>query len=337
MHGPAHWAWGYCPVRWLNRHALVALPERVEESNAKPVSEQLLSILNSDVLVLILDMTGTAACDHAGGEALNRVYQRAMASGTELGPVVTDEGVRRVLTMTGVGRLVRVYANMAGAMAATKPGDNIALDADRSPGRAWEKGPVVEDVGTEVALLDRDGVIVSVNGAWRAFAAANGGDPARTGPGMSYFDICAASGDRVSDQVASAIRDALAGHLPDSLTVELPCHSPRTERWFDTLISSRRDDRGRILGATVTLSLTRAQTRVLLPDRAGRPAGLEADAAFVGEVTERLAGVGRILEQSAAEACSNLAGQLHRALGELDAVIKDVRTAVGHRQPGPEA
>jgi hypothetical protein len=47
--------------------------------------------------------------------------------------------------------------------------------------------------------------------------------------------------------------------------------------------------------------------------------------------------VGRILEQSAAEACSNLAGQLHRALGELDAVIKDVRTAVGHRQPGPEA
>ena len=46
---------------------------------------------------------------------------------------------------------------------------------------------------------------------------------------MSYFDICAASGDRVSDQVASAIRGALAGHLPGSLTVELPCHSPRTE------------------------------------------------------------------------------------------------------------
>lgn len=81
-------------------------------------------------------------------------------------------------------------------------------------------------MGTEVALLDRDGVIVSVSDAWRAFAAANGGDPARTGPGMSYVDICAASGD----QVASAIRDALAGHRPGSLTVELPCHSPRTER-----------------------------------------------------------------------------------------------------------
>jgi anti-anti-sigma regulatory factor len=141
MHGPAHWAWGYCPVRWLNRHALVTLPERVEESNAKTVGEQLLSIVNGDVLVLILDMTATAACDHAGGDALNRVYQRAMASGTELRPVVTDDGVRRVLTMSGVGRLVPVYANVAGALAATRPGDEVAPAADDSPGRAWEPGP----------------------------------------------------------------------------------------------------------------------------------------------------------------------------------------------------
>ena len=152
---------------------------------------------------------------------------------------------------------------------------------------------------------------MSVNDAWRAFAAANGGDPARTGPGMSYVDICTASGDRVPDQVASAIRDALSGNLPGSLTVELPCHSPRTERWFDTLISSRRDDRGRIAGATVTLSLTRAQTRVLLPDRAGRPAGLEADAAFVGEMTERLAGVGRRPEARGSPR-RGLAGAHHR-------------------------
>ena len=62
-----------------------------------------------------------------------------------------------------------------------------------------------------------------------------------------------------------------AGELPGSLTVEVPCHSPRAERWFDMLISGRRDDRGRRAGATVTLFLTRAQTRVLLP--AGPKAG----------------------------------------------------------------
>jgi hypothetical protein len=59
MHGPAYWAWGHCPVRWLNRHALVTLPEHIEESNAMLVSDQLLSIVDSDVLVLILDMTAT--------------------------------------------------------------------------------------------------------------------------------------------------------------------------------------------------------------------------------------------------------------------------------------
>jgi len=334
MHGPAHWAWGYCPVRWLNRHALVTLPQRVEESNAKPVSEQLLSIVNDDVLVLVLDMTATAACDHAGGEALNQVYQRAMASGTELRPVVTNEDVRRVLTMSGVGRLVPVYANVAGALAATRPGDNIAVTPDGPPGRARAAGPPGGDVGTEVALLDRDGVIVSVNEAWRAFAAANRGDPARTGPGVSYLDVCADAGDPVSRQVADAIRDALAGDLPGSLTVELPCHSPHTERWFDTLISARQDELGHVVGATVTLSLTRSQTRVLLPAGTGRPAAPAADAALVGEMTERLAGVGRILEATAAEACPNLAGQLHRALGELDAVIRDAHTAIAPPDPG---
>jgi hypothetical protein len=50
---------GHCPVRWLNRHALVTLPEHIEESNAMLVSDQLLSIVDSDVLVLILDMTAT--------------------------------------------------------------------------------------------------------------------------------------------------------------------------------------------------------------------------------------------------------------------------------------
>jgi hypothetical protein len=33
MPGPAREAWGHSPVRRLNRHALVTLPERLEEFN----------------------------------------------------------------------------------------------------------------------------------------------------------------------------------------------------------------------------------------------------------------------------------------------------------------
>jgi anti-anti-sigma factor len=326
----------------------VTLPERVDESNARPVREQLLSIVGSDVLVLILDMTATTSCDHAGGVALARVYQRAVASGTDLRLVVTDEGVGRVLTVSGVGRLVPVYDTVAAALAATRPGDHIAVAASSVPGRPEGRVPdpvpvLAEDVGTEVALLDRDGVIVSVNDAWRAFAAANGGDPGRTGPGVSYLDVCtAAADDPVAGQVASAIRGALAGDLPGSLTVEVPCHSPRTERWFDMLISGRRDGRGRSAGVTVTLSLTRAQTRVLLPagsgpsDETGPSHGAGADADLVGELAERLTGVARILEESTRQACPGRAGQLRGALGELNAVIRDARTAITARGPGPD-
>ena len=99
-----------------------------------------------------------------------------------------------------------------------------------------------------------------VNHAWQAFAAANGGDPDRTGTGVSYLDVCAAAPDDPgSAQVDAAIRRALAGDLPGALTVEVPCHSPDTARWFDLLISPRRDDDGQRAGATVTLSLARSQ------------------------------------------------------------------------------
>ena len=105
-------------------------------------------------------------------------------------------------------------------------------------------------------------MVAWVNQAWQAFAAANGGDPGRTGRGVSYLQACEAAGDDpVAQEVAGAIRAALAGDLPGPLTVEVPCHSPVTERWFDVLISSRLDDHGRCLGATVTLSLARSQPR----------------------------------------------------------------------------
>jgi hypothetical protein len=99
-------------------------------------------------------------------------------------------------------------------------------------------------------------VIVWVDEAWDAFCLANGGDPARAGIGVSYLALCdaAASTDRHSGAVAAAIRAALRGELPAPARVEVPCHAPERSRHFDVLISSRRNDRGAVLGATVTLS-----------------------------------------------------------------------------------
>lgn len=108
----------------------------------------------------------------------------------------------------------------------------------------------------EVAMLDRCGVIVSVNDAWRAFSAANGGNSSRTGVGVSYLSVCdAAVGDPYADQVAAAIRQAAAGDLPGPLSVLVPCHAPTRQRWYDILVSPRWNKRFRPVGVAVTVSL----------------------------------------------------------------------------------
>ena len=85
-----------------------------------------------------------------------------------------------------------------------------------------------------IALLDTQGVIISVNEAWRQFGPAS----AIQGPGydigLNYPEICdSAPGDRLSapKQAAGGIRLVLAGRVK-SFSLEYPCHSPAGQRWF---------------------------------------------------------------------------------------------------------
>jgi GAF domain-containing protein len=149
--------------------------------------------------------------------------------------------------------------------AARRVADLLAGAVDRgrdATARATEQlwaggGPVPERAATEVALVDRAGIVVWVNDVWEQFCRDNGGDPARTGVGMSYLDLCDVAGDPTSEEVGDAVRAAISGDLPAPMVVVIPCHSPDEERWYDLLISSRLDDRGRPLGATITLSRNR--------------------------------------------------------------------------------
>ena len=107
-----------CPVRWMGNRAVVTLPKHIDNSNADQVREQLLWIINRGAAVLIADLTGTASCDYSGGDALARAQHRAVANGTELRLVVIADVVRRVLTLNGIDRLVAVYPDLDGALAA---------------------------------------------------------------------------------------------------------------------------------------------------------------------------------------------------------------------------
>ena len=146
-----------------------------------------------------------------------------------------------------------------GEPAAEVPGDPADRHT-RSGGPALLLKSPSADV--EVALLDLDGRIVCVNEAWSRFCADNGGEAARCGVGVSYLEVCDRAGDDVmATQVADSVRSALRGELPAPLAIDVPCHSSGELRWFDVLVSSRLDDDGACMGATVTLSLARVVSR----------------------------------------------------------------------------
>jgi len=96
------------PASWQGSTLLVTLPDHVDESNARLVRSQLLAAVNCRPRDLIADMSGTAWCDWACAGVIAYASRQAVAGGTDLRLVVTDDYVRRVLTLNGLGRLIQV-------------------------------------------------------------------------------------------------------------------------------------------------------------------------------------------------------------------------------------
>ncbi len=145
----------------------VTLPEYIGVSNAGPIREELLSVINRGAQPLIADLTATISCDHAGADALARAGQRALISGTELRIVATAHIVRRVLALNGLDRLVSIYPSLEEATTARAPATVIPLAADRPEGSAAAITPAV--VGKLVDAL-QDGVALTGGGGTLALA-----------------------------------------------------------------------------------------------------------------------------------------------------------------------
>lgn len=156
------------PVRWIGRQAVIALPEHVDVSNADPIREELLSVINRGAQALIADLTATISCDHAGADALARAHHRAVISGAELRIAVTAQIVRRVLSLNGLDRLVAIYPTLEAATVARAPATVIPAAA------IWPAGPVstispavvwklVDALQDGVALTGDDGTLALAN------------------------------------------------------------------------------------------------------------------------------------------------------------------------------
>jgi anti-anti-sigma factor len=112
--------------RWTGRQAVVRLPEHLDVSSAPEVSGALLAAINRGAEAVTADMSATVSCDHAGADALARVYQRAVISGTQFRLVLTAPVVRRVLSLSGIDRVVPAYPSLEAAAAARVPAPGAA-------------------------------------------------------------------------------------------------------------------------------------------------------------------------------------------------------------------
>jgi anti-sigma B factor antagonist len=104
------------PVLWIGQVAVVTLPAEIDVTNADAIREELLAVLNQGAVMLVADMSKTDFCDSSGLSALVRVFRHGATSATALRLVVTTPAVLRVLSITGVDRLVDVYPSVAASL-----------------------------------------------------------------------------------------------------------------------------------------------------------------------------------------------------------------------------
>ena len=103
----------------------------------------------------------------------------------------------------------------------------------------------IDVVPSHLAILDEDGLIITVNKAWRQFADANGLAWGDYGVDRNYLEVCEfAVGDYAVEAPAAfkGIQGVMTNQQND-FSLEYPCHSPAEQRWFLMYVASLEDNR----------------------------------------------------------------------------------------------
>ena len=123
-------------MSWTGQVAVVTLPGEIDVNNADMVWEGLLSVLNQGALLLVADLSRTTFCDSAGLSALVRTFRQATSAAGRMQLVVATPAIQRVLSLTGVDRLVEIFPSVAASLAVQygqagpPPQESVAAKAD---------------------------------------------------------------------------------------------------------------------------------------------------------------------------------------------------------------
>ena len=109
---------------------------------------------------------------------------------------------------------------------------------------AARQASILNALPASIALVDTQGVIVSVNDAWRRFDATNAIQGAGSGIGLNYLKVCESAeglGASEAHQAGDGVRSVLNGNAK-SFSIEYSCHSPTEQRWFLLMATPLADD-----------------------------------------------------------------------------------------------
>ncbi len=107
-------------VRIVGSVPVVSAPEEIDISNAAEFRSALQSAAAGRPTI-VADLSSTEYCDSSGLNVLVRALRRAQEQGGELRLVASTSAVLRILNVTGVGKMLKVYANLENALADRAP------------------------------------------------------------------------------------------------------------------------------------------------------------------------------------------------------------------------
>jgi anti-anti-sigma factor len=104
------------PVEVVEGVPVVTAPEEIDLANAAGLQAALLEAVEPGRALVVVDMSRTRFCDSAGLNALVGAARQARAEGGEVRLVVVGESVARIVALTGVDRVIPIYASLEDAL-----------------------------------------------------------------------------------------------------------------------------------------------------------------------------------------------------------------------------
>lgn len=152
---------------------------------------------------------------------------------------LTGEPARFTSDSQVLNRWFDVYAYRIGGIASHKVGILFSdVTEHKKAEEALRKShqfnqDVLDSLAEHLAVVNKNGFITAINEAWRRFAIQNGADWTMkdVGVGVNYLDVCKIEHDPEAMMIYEGIKDVLYGKR-EFFSMEYPCHSPTSERWF---------------------------------------------------------------------------------------------------------